>query len=1009
MHDNTTGFFTSSKDNWTRVGTNLKIITTNKATLRSNINTAGVSWVQTVSTRTPVNGTDAAAIGTTGPGKGLIPQSWYYSSGWDDFAGKYENAFNLLVDPKAVQTDIDYGAINLSNSYANLSIKLADSTSDYYGIVYNTTTSLPIDGISGLNTSYYSTNNPYTALKNISFLITAASEGSTYNIYYNGETALTDILQFWPDKKEYYTQETRNALEGALSDAVAVRSMGYNTLYQPTIDRAARNLQAAIENLRFAPLDTTSANVAYSSANIIWSYSPVYNPFTVTDRYAYTSMSGTTYTATLPSGTSVYTYTLASRNAASLAYNAVGAYVLNPSSYDTRDQDTLALKVTALNNALNNLAHGNVISTYWTQTVALIDTIPLASLNSEHRAVVEALLTEGNNIAATGTTDNQARLNVLTDTLFLYLYTEPADFTAIDAAIMNASHRSNKITAVNPVGQGRTTLNYYTAQSRTALQDTIDLAESKRPVFDGEGNPISVELPIIDKSATMSLASSISTATANLSVAGADFYFVNQQVTSGPACNSSHYTAQSWLVYITAYNRVAAALQASGASESTNWQATSTSAQFLATNQAGENGPDALATELFAARNALVHKNTTVTFKLNYGSNETYTTQTGLSGDETVTIPSAPTRTGYVFSGWYSDADCTNLVTLPQPFPLADTVYYAKWVSANYTVTFDGNGNTGGSMTPQSIPFASSAQLKANGFIKAGHLFIGWSTTSDGEVEYTDGTNYTMNSEGTTLYAVWSINSYQIIYIIDEVEYRRVTYQYGAPVTPIADPTKPGHTFSGWPQHPETMPAGDLTIMGSFSKNLYDLVYMIDGEIYKTETYEYDAEITPLPDPERTGSSFSGWSPIPARMPIGDFTVTGTFTENFYNIFFYLEGSLYKKLSYTYNSVIVPPEIPEREGYHFSGWSNLPATMPANPVITNGAYIINTYNAVFMVDGEVYATVPTNYNASIALPANPEKPGHTFNGWDDVPQLMPAGDVIINATWGTQEYTVTFY
>ncbi len=63
-----------------------------------------------------------------------------------------------------------------------------------------------------------------------------------------------------------------------------------------------------------------------------------------------------------------------------------------------------------------------------------------------------------------------------------------------------------------------------------------------------------------------------------------------------------------------------------------------------------------------------------------------------------------------------------------------------------------------------------------------------------------------------------------------------------------------------------------------------------------------------------------------------------------------------------------PPEV-TREGYSFAGW------MPDLVAVSEDAtYIaqwsINTYNAIFMVDGDVYATVPTVFGESIGVPQN---------------------------------------
>lgn len=59
----------------------------------------------------------------------------------------------------------------------------------------------------------------------------------------------------------------------------------------------------------------------------------------------------------------------------------------------------------------------------------------------------------------------------------------------------------------------------------------------------------------------------------------------------------------------------------------------------------------------------------------------------------------------------------------------------------------------------------------------------------------------------------------------------------------------------------------------------HTLTYFVDGEVYKTYSIEEDEVIIPEPEPVREGFSFSGWSEIPETMPAYDVAVTGTFTE----------------------------------------------------------------------------------------------------------------------------------
>lgn len=69
---------------------------------------------------------------------------------------------------------------------------------------------------------------------------------------------------------------------------------------------------------------------------------------------------------------------------------------------------------------------------------------------------------------------------------------------------------------------------------------------------------------------------------------------------------------------------------------------------------------------------------------------------------------------------------------------------------------------------------------------------------------------------------------------------------------------------------------GTLTV----SAVLYKLTYMVDGVVYKTYDIAYGASITPEAEPTKEGYTFSGWSTIPSKMPAEDVVITGTFTKD---------------------------------------------------------------------------------------------------------------------------------
>ena len=60
----------------------------------------------------------------------------------------------------------------------------------------------------------------------------------------------------------------------------------------------------------------------------------------------------------------------------------------------------------------------------------------------------------------------------------------------------------------------------------------------------------------------------------------------------------------------------------------------------------------------------------------------------------------------------------------------------------------------------------------------------------------------------------------------------------------------------------------------------YMLTYIVDGEVYKTYKYEEDRKVPVEEAPIKEGYTFSGWSEIPETMPAHDVTVTGTFTKS---------------------------------------------------------------------------------------------------------------------------------
>lgn len=84
--------------------------------------------------------------------------------------------------------------------------------------------------------------------------------------------------------------------------------------------------------------------------------------------------------------------------------------------------------------------------------------------------------------------------------------------------------------------------------------------------------------------------------------------------------------------------------------------------------------------------------------------------------------------------------------------------------STTYSVTYDGNGKTSGSVpTDANSPYANGATVTVLGntgsLAKTGYTFTGWNTAADGSgTDYAAGETFSMGTANVTLYAQWELN-----------------------------------------------------------------------------------------------------------------------------------------------------------------------------------------------------------------------------------------------------------
>lgn len=196
-------------------------------------------------------------------------------------------------------------------------------------------------------------------------------------------------------------------------------------------------------------------------------------------------------------------------------------------------------------------------------------------------------------------------------------------------------------------------------------------------------------------------------------------------------------------------------------------------------------------------------------------------------------------------------------------------------------------------------------------------------------------------AECTTIDGVLTISArYEII--VDAAEGGTATgggvFDADAPVVLTATPDE-GFHFSRWSDGSTANPyvfkaSEDISLTAEFAPNVYRVIYMVDGVEYRTEEVLYGSTVSAIAAPAKEGHTFSGWSELPKTMPAENVIVTGSFTINIYKVYYYVGGELVHTAEVLYGENIPEYIYEPQEGEgEFLGWMGDDyETMPAHEV-----------------------------------------------------------------------------
>lgn len=138
----------------------------------------------------------------------------------------------------------------------------------------------------------------------------------------------------------------------------------------------------------------------------------------------------------------------------------------------------------------------------------------------------------------------------------------------------------------------------------------------------------------------------------------------------------------------------------------------------------------------------------------------------GHTGDTPAIGGNGWTIDGYTFAGWTTSPDGSGTKYAPGASWTANgtLTLYAQWTPGQASLTYDGNGATGGKTDPQNGVTDQKVNVRQNGFTRDGYTFVRWDTQADCRGKAVNpGDKWTLQGS-STLYACWTGNMQPLTY-----------------------------------------------------------------------------------------------------------------------------------------------------------------------------------------------------------------------------------------------------
>ncbi|MBP5503145.1 MAG: BspA family leucine-rich repeat surface protein [Bacteroidales bacterium] len=352
--------------------------------------------------------------------------------------------------------------------------------------------------------------------------------------------------------------------------------------------------------------------------------------------------------------------------------------------------------------------------------------------------------------------------------------------------------------------------------------------------------------------------------------------------------------------------------------------------------------------------------------------------------DATTTQPSFLNVKGYTLEGVFRDASFATPWNYATDIVNKDLTLYAKYTHTKFTATFYIDG------TKQSTSqyFYDEAITYPTPDDKTGYDFSGWSPSPT-----------TMPDNDVDFYSSFIPQKFKLVFKDGATVVKSIDFPFNEDITTVV-PEKEHYSYNfELPSSGKLMPASDLTINGNFVINCHIIAFKVDGKLVSEEEYRYGATISiPAAPAAKEGYKFSGWNDVPATMPDHDVVIEASYIPNTHFVTFTIDDEVIETVTTAYN-IPISNIVPKKEGYVFVPSDGSPTTVPDNDITISGSFQRADFNIYYRVDYSDYKTVKCTYGSQIVLIDYPTKPGYVFSGWSEVPATMPAKNIYVYGTF----------